>query len=345
MTYTLYVCIMLAVDTAKPLEPAADVLARAAEAGFRVAPARLARWHRVGLMPTPEVRSLGKSHGTQSVYPAGAGDQLVKLCELRKQHGKLDEIGWWLWWHGYPVAEHWGRGYLEAAAQRIDPIIQNLRRAYEEASVTDEAGDRLAEVLAAGQHQRLADPVMRRLRGGAGAGYFDTLMYFIVAFVAGDINTVLAPTGDTSDRGDALQIFERATGLSSARENHLAGIAPWLTGEIGTALKNASAAIAEASFSEILVRTSAADLLTARDELRDIALGLIAASRGLQRLFGVNQKGLEGIADIFEHGKARNVACVLIAWCYMRGKEWAQGYMAVLAACRQLTALAGAINR
>ena len=112
-------------------ERACDLIARAAEAGFEVSPTQLARWHRHGLLPRPWQQPLGKGKGTETVYPAGTGDQLLALCEFRKQTRLLGRVGWHLWWHGFPVdCSHW-KPLLQDAARTWDRAVSGLRaRAY-----------------------------------------------------------------------------------------------------------------------------------------------------------------------------------------------------------------------
>jgi hypothetical protein len=74
-----------------------ELLAAAAKAGFEVSEAQLARWHRSGLLPRPQVRSLGRGKGTESLYPPGSSDRLVRVAELHVEEHRLANAGWRLW--------------------------------------------------------------------------------------------------------------------------------------------------------------------------------------------------------------------------------------------------------
>src|SRR6185312_3198062 len=96
-------CIVPAMGEEAYVEPSAELLARATAAAHHVSETQLARWHRAGLLSRPRRRSLGRGRGTQTLYRAGTGDQLLALCEIHKRHKKLETVGWQLWWRGFPV--------------------------------------------------------------------------------------------------------------------------------------------------------------------------------------------------------------------------------------------------
>ncbi len=81
-----------------------ELLDLARDNGYEVSSPQLARWHREGLLPQPEVRRLGKGHGTQTVYPPGTEDQLLALCAIRDKKWRLGPTAWYLWWAGYEVS-------------------------------------------------------------------------------------------------------------------------------------------------------------------------------------------------------------------------------------------------
>jgi hypothetical protein len=110
-------------------ETSADIRTAAGKHGFDVSETRLARWHREGLIPQPRQKSLGRSKGTVSWYPAGTACQVLVLCQIRKCYRSLDEVGWRLWWHGFPVGDRFGIAQLKAAARQWDQYMVQLRSA------------------------------------------------------------------------------------------------------------------------------------------------------------------------------------------------------------------------
>ena len=71
---------------------------------YEITARQLARWHYEGLIPRPIQHSLGRGRGTQTLYPSGTSQQLLVLCELRKnKRMPLLDVAWKLWWNGYSV--------------------------------------------------------------------------------------------------------------------------------------------------------------------------------------------------------------------------------------------------
>jgi len=99
-----------------------ELLDLAKARGYSVTEHQLARWHRAGLLPRPKQRSLGKGHGTQTVYPPGTGRQLLRLCEIHfdDKEKRLLHVGWRLWWEDYEVSSKPIRDLLSRVASMVD---------------------------------------------------------------------------------------------------------------------------------------------------------------------------------------------------------------------------------
>lgn len=317
-------------------ETSADIRTAAGKHGFDVSEARLARWHREGLIPQPRQKSLGRGKGTVSLYPAGTTHQVLVLCQIRARFRSLDEVGWRLWWLGFPVGDRFEIAQLKSAACRWDQIMVQLRSAYAILNGdNDQKSDAAHEQLKRMRDRHINKPFVARMRKRIGKQTFDTGLLFIIDIATGNFqaNSQFQHDSNEQQQDDAIQ--EKILGLSDARRRHkLTGLGPWLIGSIKDVLANLSASIGGRSFIQVIAVTDADDILRARDELRDIAYGAIAIVRGLQHIFGRNPLGFGVLADCFARASRTDLAFMLIAWCQIRTEPWASGYPKVVAAFR-----------
>src|SRR5438105_15226652 len=97
-----------------------ELLAAASNAGFEVSEAQLARWHRAGLLPRPQVRSLGRGKGTESLYPPGTRQRLIRVAQVHVEEHRLANAAWRLWWEdGGPLTKS-ARRFLSQMAGGLD---------------------------------------------------------------------------------------------------------------------------------------------------------------------------------------------------------------------------------
>src|SRR5581483_5237927 len=97
-----------------------ELLAAASNAGFEVSEAQLARWHRARLLPRPQVRSLGRGQGTESLYPIGRSQRLVRVAQVHVDEHRLSNAAWRLWWEdGGPLTSS-ARRFLVKVASGLD---------------------------------------------------------------------------------------------------------------------------------------------------------------------------------------------------------------------------------
>ena len=126
------------------------------------------------------------------------------------------------------------------------------------------------------------------MRKRIGKRNFDAVLLFIIDIATGNFqaNSQFQHDSNEQQRDDA--IHEKILGLSDARRQKLTGLGPWLIGPIADALANLSASIGGRSFAQVIAATDTPDILRARDEWRDIGLGVVAVVRGLQKVFRGN---------------------------------------------------------
>jgi len=318
------------------LETSADIRTAAGKHGFDVSEARLARWHREGLIPQPRQKSLGRGKGTVSLYPAGTTHQVLTLCQIRTRYRSLDEVGWRLWWHGFPVGDRFGIAQLKSAACQWDQHMVQLRSAYEMLNGDDDQKIEAAfDQLERMSGRRINKPFVARMRKRIGKRNFVTGLNFIIDIATGNFRAdAMLSQYDPDEQQRDEAIHEKILGLNPARRHKLAGLGPWLIGPIPDALANLSASIGGRSFAQVIAATDAVDILKARDEWRDIGSGEIAIARGLQHIFCKSPLGLGVLADCFEQASSTDLAFTLIAWCQIRTEPWASGYPEVVAAFR-----------
>ncbi len=108
-----------------------DLRQLAADRGHpKVSDVQLSRWHRIGLLPKPKRRSLGKGHGTEeAIYPSQTADQLLHLLELRKEKHERRHLhlAWYQWWDGYDVPMPLVREFLKLVAGQWDANWTKLK--------------------------------------------------------------------------------------------------------------------------------------------------------------------------------------------------------------------------
>ncbi len=300
------------VDDETP-EPALAVLHRAREAGFKVSAAQLARWHRSGLVPSPRQHSLGRGKGTQSLYPAGTASQVVALCQMHRTTRSLNDVGWFLWWYGFSVAERYWHERLSEAAAKWDGAIGRMKRhARRLDSEDDEVADQADRDLMRARDARINLKLLRRIRKRVGKDEFPSVLRLVIGLAVGQFKD--GPAMATEDR-----VIDKTLGLDTAREHSLPGTSPWLDGSVRPVLAQLSELLATNRFAAVLKRTPARELHQARDEIRDILLGLRAFARGLQKSFGKNPFGLGVLADISEQAKPTDLAQLTLGWCLLKG--------------------------
>jgi hypothetical protein len=155
-------------------ERAADLLAHARTAGFEVSERQLVRWHKQGLMPRPDQRWIEEASGSSSIYPTGSSDQLTVLCAISKKFRRSADIGWWLWWLGFPVHEkHW-LGRLKSSATLYDTKLSNCFR----------LATRRDRVSGLKTH-RTTNVIFRRLRKRIGPNEFNSVMAYLSEIISG----------------------------------------------------------------------------------------------------------------------------------------------------------------
>jgi hypothetical protein len=132
----------------------------AAAAGHPVSAHQLKRWRLNDLIPRPRQTWPTGKRGSASCYPPGTLDQLCALEELHRTIKLLPDLGFELWWRGFPVLTDKARGWI---AQIIEKHT-GLDLAREPRDPYDVA-DEVTEMLRSGEPR---DALMRLFRRRVG---------------------------------------------------------------------------------------------------------------------------------------------------------------------------------
>lgn len=234
-------------------ETADSLIMAAAERGHRISRAQLKRWHAAGLLPRPRRRSLGKGHGTVTLYPPGTTPQLLRLLDVRAERGRFDPDAALLrlWWEGYPVAP-------VAVHDGLRQVLDGWERlARPWASLDDVPPDEWAKLdrqLAA----NLLAPLLA-VRQRVGRRTFRRVAATLLSVAAGGFEGFQSPQGAGMDDMAAVLGVEEA---------------PWVSGDLETVLSQVSTVVRAATLRRVLNGAADAELEAARDEARTL-VGLI----------------------------------------------------------------------
>ena len=254
---------------------------------YGVTEQQLARWHRKGLIPKPEQISLGKGHGSLSVYLPGTKQQLLALCEIhiRGREKRIPYVAWPLWWAGYdvsigalheflmPLAEGWER----LRDEYRDPETGELsEKAWKIIDASSEKPPTRAMPMLPGRIRRRDTPTLTRIMLQAFIGAYETYQW-----------------KSEFDGGDSEeQIVNRAFTLPLMKSEDWA--------ELSDALRAFSPV-------EYLRETSYEDLARARGQVQFTLEYAKSVARSMGPL------GKAG-ARMFEHLGPRNEGMVVLTW-------------------------------
>jgi len=247
-------------EQAQPEENAEFLLAAARQAGFQITVAQLHRWQREGLIPRPRQRGLGRARGSESLYPAGAARQVVRLCELRRHHRSLRAAAWPLWWEGFRIPESQVRKWFSQQLAVLDFFSAELRASADRPDSDDARDFPLVDELKDG---RITDPVVSRMRSRTGRAAFPTLVHILLKTGSGVVDRM---------QDDDAAIVERGMRLDP--------------GDAEVLLPRIASTMEPIRLRQVLESSALADLEAARDELRAVVEQLDALGAGLSAVVG-----------------------------------------------------------
>jgi hypothetical protein len=141
-----------------------DELLRTVEAkGFRVSRDQLDRWRKKGLVPTPELHSLGRGRGRIALYPASTVTQLLVIAQLLERSRDFDVARWQLFLGGFSVGMPKLRAQLEAVLAESMQKREDVRAGT--LGDDDEVARRYETHIAKFDSDRTDSPLVRYVRG------------------------------------------------------------------------------------------------------------------------------------------------------------------------------------
>lgn len=245
-----------------------ELLNLAQARGYEVSAPQLARWHREGLIPRPEQRSLGKGHGTQTVYPSGTGEQLLAFCEIHTGARRLSYVAWRLWWAGYDVSLKLVRAFLERVAAEWDREMEPLRN-----PETGELSEAALELLDEAATARYDVKFLRRARKRVGSKRFGTLMAVMLAVASGVFGGYSTNPTESTDE-DEQRIIEKGLGLERGRIGRKITAKSSLIAGFENTLREGSRLFGGHPFSDVLTTATDSDLMETRDWARSLTLSM-----------------------------------------------------------------------
>jgi hypothetical protein len=243
-----------------------DLLDLVEDRGYAVTEPQLARWHRAGLISRPKQRSLGRGHGTQTIYPLGTEEHLIRLCEIHLGEGvkRLPHVGWQLWWEGYAVSFDLVRAFLRHIATTVDEQLKDLLDA-ETNTISDEKWKELVE----GSSTARLDKPVRGMRRRVGRDRMPTLMSIMLEVNTGlyEAFQVGAVEGLEEDDSDA-QLVLRAVGLDRGGRDQQTSEGSSIGEGLEVTLEKASKVLREHTLCEAADVATDQELLRSRDQMR-----------------------------------------------------------------------------
>jgi hypothetical protein len=294
-----------------------ELLAAASNAGFEVSEAQLARWHRAGLLPRPQVRSLGRGKGTESIYPPGSSQRLVRVAQVHVDEHRLANAAWRLWWEdGGPLTKS-ARRFLLKVASGLDKQRAHVVDLVERDAAGDPDGvEEMDKLLNAMEHERLPQP-LGQARRRSGTSQFPTVGRIILEIVADRFQDFDVDPETGEDDGALL---ERSWGLERARTDHLVAAGPWLEGDLAPDLARLGHLVATNPMLE-LAQQSDAKLDAARIEAKEFLTTITVAARMFARMFDKDAFGYGMLGDLFSLGEGKGQAMFFLGWLLLRQDE------------------------
>lgn len=252
----------------------------------------------------------------------------------------MPEVGWRLWWHGYPVANRYSIDVLKAAAASFDSTMQVLRSLEKTGDAGPNKDLSISDVLDKHFHDRKLPSALRAVRKRVGNADFETVVRIAIQVAQGRFGNGHEGFDEAEDEKD-IQIFERGTGLAHARRSGPLTTPAMLSGPIVENLRELSVLFRSLEMSSFLAQWAEQDIAAQRDQLRDIvacfAVMIYAAKMtfpALRNLFGVKQ-----LTEMVERGASTDQALLLLGYGIVtRSPLFSGGPIAAEAARGALTA-------
>jgi hypothetical protein len=260
-------------------ETADDLLALAEHAGHPINRAQLKRWHSAGLIPRPRRRSLGKGHGTVSLYPPGTQERLRRVLELRGAPERFlwQHVFWRLWWEGWTVEQAQLRTRLEVACGEWEKLQPWLADA--------DAAATLITRLEWIPSQELPQSLLELRRDPHAVQAVSELF------------RIFSGRFEQWEDPEARRALLRISGLDRAQQDRIGSNSPWLRGSLPPQLVELSHLITGVSLRAALDRATDDQVALARDEVQQEIGIFYSLALTLEQMGSAGKFGLGSIPD------------------------------------------------
>jgi len=264
------------------------------------------------LLPRPEQRSLGKGHGTQTVYPPGAGGQLLALCEIHADERRLLYVAWRLWWAGYDVSLDLIRRFLKRVAAELD---RNLQANIDQDS--GELSESALELLEGAATARLDSKFLRRMRKRVGSAQFGMLMSVPFGVASGSFEGYSANPTERPGEDEEL-IIEKGLGLERGRARQRTNLESRLGEGLEETMKEGSRLFGEHAFCEAPDAATTEDLAETRDWARSITISMELIGVLARQEPGSEASGLLAVGEAIQEARPPDQAVLLLSFLMWR---------------------------
>ena len=280
------------------------------------------RWQRKGLLPPSRQRGLGRGLGSETIFPIVAVPQTEALHDALKLGRNFDDVGWRLWWLGFPVEDRYWRTRASHWATEWDRVLKAVRLL---------TGDRLTDRgddLAAARVERIveflyatkdAPPLLRHLRKGLGRRRFGEFARVIArmatgTFKDGQVDTARANSDEIAD----AKLIDAGLGFADARKTCPFNGQPWLSGDITGPLAQVSKALGGGGLGATFADSAESEIEECRDQLRRLFATIGAFCYVVDRQWTFPAFGLRLVCKMFESQTPDYQAGFLVAWLRLR---------------------------
>jgi len=284
---------------------------------------QLRRWHRSGLLPSPNVVHLGRGKGTESYYPESAFEQAKAIHAALQIDRNLDSVGWRLWWAGFEVDERYWRPALYDTAAWADTILEMIRHYLDPVDGSERDDDALAEefdrILDAAFEVLSKNTATKKIRSALGRDRFKEFLPQILRMGIGQFQDLSTkPELYDPDRVALARIFDVAMGLQPARQNIIGGHGPWLDGDIAPILATVSALLGADTVRATLAATTDFEISAARREFGTVIQIVEIVFDTVIPIYGKDVLGFKRLAQLHRQMSPRDTATLFVLWLKIR---------------------------
>ncbi|MGH1573237.1 hypothetical protein ACRAWG_24430 [Methylobacterium sp. P31] len=284
------------------------LLAQLATEGIAVTRDQLSRWQREDLIPRPIQRGLGRGAGSETRYPLHACAQVRRVAELMEQYGRVDRVGWQLWWEGFDIHERHWRPALASAAKwlrKLSHIAARWQRLDEARDVDRTGYERIAESSEAAAPFNIMwhrSPIEGRAR----------FIRLIGQICAGEVH--VAQHHEQLENDADVSAFVKLSALNQHKSDTILGIRFAFAEEIPAILHTLAISMKDIARSEPNDIGMNADLEMARDYMRESIAMVMNLYEATEWIYGRSAFGLKMLMRVFNNAPPTGGAVALLVW-------------------------------